>query len=393
MNLFDKLACSPKEEEIRNKIISLKKEAGTHSPSIHTLSQLIPGLSIKVDACFLSNPYATELYMDYFEREILNTNKLRDLLEFYPSQNDVIAFLLSTSININAKQIFIGNGAIEIIQAIIHRFAKKKMVVNIPTFSSYYEFAQDIVEIEFFKLQKEDNYNLNVDLYIEFIKETKPDTLILINPNNPTGSYIIKSDLIRILKELSFVENIIIDESFIHFAFEDEFYSEVTLSKLVEDQNNLYIVKSMSKDFGIAGIRAGYAIMAECKVKELLKNGYLWNSNGLAEHFFRLYSKHEFVAKYQIVRKRYIEETLQFIIDISKVPHIKVFPSSANFVLIELPEGISSELITSILLIRYGIYVRNCDDKIGLQGSYLRIASRDKIDNQIIINALMELFN
>lgn len=267
------------------------------------------------------------------------------------------------------------------------------MVVNIPTFSSYYEFAQGIVDIEFFKLKKDNNYNLNVDEYIDFIKKVRPDTIVLINPNNPTGNYILKADLIRILTELSFVENIIIDESFIHFAFEDEFYSEVTLSKLVEEQKNLYIVKSMSKDFGIAGIRAGYAIMAEYKVKELLKNGYLWNSNGLAEHFFRLYSQKDFVSNYQIARKRYIEETQKFIIDISKVPNIKVYPSSANFVLIELPDGISSELITSILLIRYGIYVRNCDDKIGLEGNYLRIASRGQQDNQSIIDVLMDLFN
>ncbi len=393
MTSFDKLKFTPKEEEIRNKMITLKKEAGTHSPSIHTLTQLIPGLKIKVDACFLSNPYATELYMDYFKREIIDQNKLRDLLEFYPSQNDVIAFLLSSSINIDPKQIFIGNGAIEIIQAIIHRFAKKKMVVNIPTFSSYYEFAQDMVDVEFFKLRKEDNYNLDIIEYINFIKEQKPDTIVLINPNNPTGNYILKADLIKILKELSFVENIIIDESFIHFAFEDEFYSEVTLSKLVNEYNNLYIVKSMSKDFGIAGIRAGYAIMDEKKVNQLLKNGYLWNSNGLAEHFFRLYSQKEFIANYQFARKRYIEETQKFIIDVSKVANIKVYPSSANFVLIELPEEISSELITSILLIRHGIYVRNCADKIGLEGNYLRIASRGQDDNQTIIDVLKGLFN
>jgi histidinol-phosphate/aromatic aminotransferase/cobyric acid decarboxylase-like protein len=149
----------------------------------------------------------------------------------------------------------------------------------------------------------------------------------------------------------------------------------------------------MSKDFGIAGIRAGYAIMDEEKVNELLKNGYLWNSNGLAEHFFRLYSQQDFVTKYQIVRKKYITETQKFIKDMSKVPNIKVYPSTANFVLLELPEGVSSETISSILLIRHSIYVRNCDDKIGLNGNYLRIASRGKIDNHHIIESLMELFS
>jgi histidinol-phosphate/aromatic aminotransferase/cobyric acid decarboxylase-like protein len=393
MNTLSKFSFSKEEEIIRKRIISLKKEAGTHSPSIQTIIELIPELNIKVDACFLSNPYATELYMNYFKSDVLDQGKLRDLLEFYPSQNSVIAGLVSKAINIDSNKIFIGNGAIEIIQAIIHRFAKEKLVINIPTFSSYYEFALENLTVNFFVLEKESDYNLDIVKYINYIKEVKPDTLVIINPNNPTGNYIYKKDLVKILDELSFVENIIIDESFIHFAFEDDLYNEITLSKLVSTYKNLYIVKSMSKDFGIAGIRAGYAIMAEDKVQVLLKNGYLWNSNGLAEHFFRLYCRPDFVEKYQILRKKYIKETQKFIKDIEKVPRIKVYSSTANFVLLELPEGVSSETVTSILLIRYSIYVRNCDDKIGLNGNYLRIASRNKEDNHHIIESLMELFS
>ena len=128
------------------------------------------------------------------------------------------------------------------------------------------------------------------------------------------------------------------------------------------------------------------------KVSLLIENGYLWNSNGLAEHFFKLYSQPEFISKYQKIRKKYIIETQKFVSDISNIKHIKVLPSSANFVLIELPKMYSSELITSILLLRYGIYVRNCDDKIGLDGSYLRIASRGNKENKMIIDALKELF-
>jgi histidinol-phosphate/aromatic aminotransferase/cobyric acid decarboxylase-like protein len=392
MNTLSKFSFSPEEEIVRKKIIDLKKDSGTHSPSIQTIVDLVPELIIKVDACFLSNPYATELYMDYFKSEVIDQGKLRDLLEFYPSQNSVIAGLVSKAINIDSNKIFIGNGAIEIIQAIIHRFAKEKLVINIPTFSSYYEFALESLNVNYFVLEKEADYNLDIEKYIKYIKDVKPDTIVIINPNNPTGNYIYKKDLVRILDELSFVENIIIDESFIHFAFEDDLYNEVTLSKLVSTYKNLYIVKSMSKDFGIAGIRAGYAIMAEDKVQLLLKNGYLWNSNGLAEHFFRLYCRPDFVTKYQILRKKYIKETQKFIKDISKIPSIKVYSSTANFVLLELPEGVSSETVTSILLIRYSIYVRNCDDKIGLNGNFLRIASRNKEDNHHIIESLIELF-
>jgi len=393
MKRLNKFSFSTEEEIIRKKIIHLKKAAGTHSPSIQTIIELIPELNIKVDACFLSNPYATELYMNYFKSDVIDQGKLRDLLEFYPSQNSVIAGLVSKAINIDSNKIFIGNGAIEIIQAIIHRFAREKIVINIPTFSSYYEFALENLNVNFFVLDKELEYNLDIVKYINYIKDVKPDTIVIINPNNPTGNYIIKNDLIRILDELSFVENIIIDESFIHFAFEDDLYNDITLSNLATTYKNLYIVKSMSKDFGIAGIRAGYAIMAEDKVQVLLKNGYLWNSNGLAEHFFRLYCLPDFVDKYQILRKKYIKETQEFIRHLEKVPRIKVYSSTANFVLIELPEGLSAEIVTSILLIRHSIYVRNCDDKKGLNGNFIRIASRNKEDNHRISESLMELFS
>jgi histidinol-phosphate/aromatic aminotransferase/cobyric acid decarboxylase-like protein len=393
MKLNKKLYLTSLENKISLKILKLKKESGSHSPSIHTLKEELPELEIKVDACFLSNPYATELYMEYFDKEIIQKNRLRDLLEFYPSQNSVIADLVSKSINVKSDKIFIGNGAIEIIQAIIHRFTKNKIVVNIPTFSSYYDFALDLVDVTFFKLKKENGYSLIIEEYINFINKIKPDTVVLINPNNPTGTYILKSDLIVILERLDFVENIIVDESFIHFAYEDIDFKEITISAMVEKYPNLYIVKSMSKDFGIAGIRAGYAIMHANKVSSLLKNGYLWNSNGLAEHFFRLYSDKIFILKYQKVRKKYIIETQKFLSDISNIPQIKTFPSSANFVLIELPENVSSEIITSILLIRYGIYVRNCDDKIGLEGNYLRIASRGIVENKLIFDSLFDLFS
>ena len=251
MKLKDKFTLTDSENNISDKIIELKLKAGSHSPSISNIVESIPEIDIKVDGCFLSNPYATELYMEYFNNDIIKKNRLRGLLEFYPSQNSVIASLVSKSIKVKPENIFVGNGAIEIIQAIIHRFTKNKIVINIPTFSSYYEYALDDVEVDFFKLKKEDNYSLNIDKYINFVINSQPDTIVLINPNNPTGTYILKSEIIQLLDRLSFVKNIIVDESFIHFAFEDSNLDEITISQMVEKYQNLHIVKSMSKDFGI----------------------------------------------------------------------------------------------------------------------------------------------
>lgn len=250
------------EELLIQKFLKLKTDAGSHSPSIFTLKQKLPELPIKIDACFLSNPYATDLFLDYFTNEIINTGRIRELLEFYPSQNQVIAEIIANFLKINPASVFIGNGAIEIIQAVIHNFVKKKIVINIPTFSSYYEFAQEGVEVVYNKLEKSEQYRLNTKHYIDFIKKHQPDTIVIINPNNPDGGYIEHHEVKVILDQVKEVENVIIDESFIHFAYEDNSFNPINTSDLLKQYNNLIIIKSMSKDFGIAGIRAGYAIMA-----------------------------------------------------------------------------------------------------------------------------------
>lgn len=376
------------ELNIVKKLELLKNKAGSHSPSIITIRQKLPEVLIKVDACFLSNPYATDLFLEYFQSEVLDSFRIRELLESYPSQNAVIAELLAGFLHIDSSKIFIGNGAIEIIQAVVHNFTARKIMINIPTFSSYYEYVKAGVEVVFNALSKAHDYALDVDAYIEKVKMEQPDTIVLINPNNPNGGYTKIKDVQRMLEELHFVKNIIIDESFIHFAYETENYQLVSLAHLVDRYPNLIVIKSMSKDFGIAGLRAGYGVMNATYVQALLRNGYLWNSNGFAEYFFRLYTRLDFALKYEEVRIRYILETLEFIHQLRKLPGIKVYPSMANFVLIELQDGIRSADFVSRLLITYGVYVRTCDDKIGLQGQYIRLASRSRAENEYILKSI-----
>jgi histidinol-phosphate/aromatic aminotransferase/cobyric acid decarboxylase-like protein len=380
------------EQSVASKIRQLKEAAGSHSPSIFTIAEELPELDIKVDACFLSNPYATDLFEKYLKKDLIETGKLRDVLEFYPSQNDVIAEVIGKSINVGKENIFVGNGAIEVIQAVMHQYVKNKVVVNIPTFSSYYEFAREDTEVVYYQLRKEDDYSLTTEEYLKFIKDEKPDSVVIINPNNPNGGYLEYKDLRYILNNLKEIENIIIDESFIHFAFEDSEYSLISATELFKEFSNVIVIKSMSKDFGIAGIRAGYAVMDKYKVSNLLKNGFLWNSSGLAEYFFRLYKQENFIEEYEIVRKKYIDEAQLFFKELSKIKEIKVSPSMANFALIELLDGSTSADFVSKMLIKYGVYTRTGSDKIGLNGEYIRVASRTKEENKVIIESIQDMF-
>lgn len=381
------------EKKVHLQFNELKKNSGSHSPSILTLMNQIDSSSIlKVDACFLSNPYATQLFIDFFEKELVETRKLNHLIEAYPPQNREIAQHISTTINVPYENIFVGNGAIEIIQAVIHNFVKGPIIINIPTFSSYYEFVKDKNKIIFYHLLKENNYCLDVNNYISFVKDKRPDSIVLINPNNPNGDYLSKDSLLKIISELSFVNNIILDESFIHFAYENLDLSMIETYYLLKEYPNLVIIKSMSKDFGISGIRAGYGIMAKEKIDYLLNTGYLWNVSGLTDYFFKLYSRKDFQSKYDIVRKKYIMNTLMFLNELNRIPSIKVYPSRANFALIELLDGSNSTEFMIKLLYSYGIYVRDCSDKIGLKGQFLRIASRTFEENILIIDALKNIY-
>jgi len=383
------------KKKLYNKVVSLindlKKNSGTHSPSIDTILEHCPELKIEVDACFLSNPYATELFIEFLNKDLIKTDTLREVLEYYPPQNREVSKNISKAINVDSKKIFVGNGAIEIIQAVLHNFVKKKICVISPTFSSYYEFVKAENEVVYYSLSKENDYILDSKKYVEFIKENKPDTIVLINPNNPNGGYLKENDIIYILENLNDVENIIIDESFIHFAYENIELSQISSEDLIAKYSNLIIIKSMSKDFGIAGLRAGYAVMSEIKVDFLLKFGYLWNVSGLANYFFKVYSDFNFIKQYEIVRKKYIMNTLMFLNQLSSLSGIKVYPTKANFALVEIKNGMSSFDFTMTLLVNYGIYVRDCSDKIGLEGNFVRIASRSFEENLLIIKALKEI--
>ena len=151
--------------------------------------------------------------------------------------------------------IFVGNGAAEIIQAVLHRFTQSKVLVNLPTFSPYYEFTRPDTEVIYNLLRKEDNFRFDPEAYLKLVERERPDTVVLINPNNPDGGYVPHTTMRRLLERLWFVPNVIVDESFIHFACEGPGYSYRSLADYAGRFHNLIVVKSMSKDFGVAGIR------------------------------------------------------------------------------------------------------------------------------------------
>jgi histidinol-phosphate/aromatic aminotransferase/cobyric acid decarboxylase-like protein len=354
----------------------------------------LPDIDIKVDACFLSNPYATDVFIERLTSDLVETGELRRVLELYPSQNQHIAALLEGVVGVDQNQIFICNGAVEAIQAALHRFAGSRVAVILPTFSPYYEYLRPDQTVFYYRLQSQHDFALDLDDFIAFVSDSGVDTICLINPNNPNGGYVPAAGVRRLLNAFADLQLVILDESFIDFAYEDEQRSRTTLAVEAAALPNVIVVKSMSKDFGIAGVRAGYAIMSEDRVADLLSNGYLWNTSGLSEFFFRLLAEPDFQALYASARLRYLGEASAFFEELGRLERIRAYSTMANFCLVELDATLRTEIVAPLLLIRHGVYIRDCRDKRGLEdGQYIRIAGRKHLENEIMINALKDVLS
>jgi histidinol-phosphate/aromatic aminotransferase/cobyric acid decarboxylase-like protein len=385
---------SPEEHDTLARLEQLSARSGSHSPSIGTMQQAIPEINVDIDACYLSNPLATDLFWTHFNADILADPQLfKRMLEAYPSQNNAIAERLAPTIGIDANRIFIGNGATEAIQAIIHNYASH-IHINTPTFSPYYEFAGPGIQVTKFQLDAADNFNVDPQEYVDSVRRSGADTAVLISPNNPDGFVMPDDDLELILSELEDLRTVIVDESFIHFADRPTPMDELpTLTGITKQFDNVTVVKSMSKDFGIAGIRAGYAIMQPERVEQLLAHGYLWNTSGMAEYFFSLFGRPEFLGEYRSELTMYKGYIDRFKSATAEFDFLRAFNTSANFQLMQMPNDVSAEVVTALLLLRHGVYVRSCGDKIGLNGEFLRVAIRTESENEKILSAVSEILS
>lgn len=361
-----------------NKFIKLKQEAGLHSPSPFELKNDLQ-LDIKVDACFLCNPYALDLY-------IRSTEKidLLDYIKYYPPQNKILANLLSKSLDVNSNHIIVGNGAIQLIELILKEHMGKKKCVVSPTFSTYYEFDAD--NILFFKTVKENNFHLDKEALVAFCKLHKIEVLVLVNPNNPTGTALTKDEISFIIQSLQDT-TIIVDESFIDF-----FDRKHSVEGDVINNSNLIVIRSLSKDFGIAGLRLGYAICRPDLI-DTIKNKYglCWNINGLACLFLELFADSNFQSQYQLAREKYLQNRDAFYSNLLTLKNMRVYESYANFFIVDCFQNINE--VFTYLLFEKGVYTRILNDKLDLDNTFLRIACGSEEDNQVVFNALKEIDN
>ena len=364
---------------------TLKQAAGSHSPSRAEMLEVFGGDPVKVDACFLSNPYATELVKERFLQAMSNTS-LDELIEAYPPGQKLLLDWMSALEGINPVNSIVCNGAVQAIEWLMGELDYNTALLPFPTFSTYYEAIPVNKRLIRYNLSKDDNFSLNAEKLIEQCKRDSVDLLVLITPNNPTGQAVTPEFVEQIVDNLPKLK-IIIDESFVHFSKTYEKW-RAWRRTATEKFSTIFFVKSLSKDYGMAGFRVGYLESTSFDLKSF-KNRYgTWNINNFAALCLREISKSDFVSMYENVRIKYNSEMEIFAKNMSSIRGVRIYPTDANFVLVELPGCNDGFSVVAKMLAEYGVYVRTMEDKIGLDHTFLRVAGRTAIENEKIIAAL-----
>jgi histidinol-phosphate/aromatic aminotransferase/cobyric acid decarboxylase-like protein len=359
----------------------LKAASGSHSPSVGEIDRALPG-AVRIDACFLSNPYATEEVM--LRLRSLPADRLERIVAHYPGQNASVAARLARHVGVDPDSLYVANGACEAIHGLLSS-APGPLLLSVPTFSAYYEFAAGPVIAH--RLSPDEDFRLDLDVLEAKVRRHRPETVVIITPNNPDGAPVDQDELVGFLERTrGLVGQVIVDESFAAFSTEDR---PPTLAPLVAELPHLVVVNSLSKSHGIAGLRLGYAVMAPAKVRRL-RAAQLWNVNAFAEWFCELLDDPGYQQAYEAARRRYVRDTRRLLAELAELPGVRAFPSAANFALLELDRPAAT--VATELLARHGIYVRDCADKHGLDGArYLRVASRTRAENDRVVVALAEV--
>lgn len=285
-------------------------------------------------------------------------------------------------ININPKYIIPGNGATEIIYLLMKNIKKRLAILN-PTFSEYERAAKlNNLEIMNFMLDKDDEFSVNINEIKENIDNF--DSLFICNPNNPNGKVKNIEELLKII-----IKNdklLIVDETFMEFVSEEENYS---LIKYVEKCKNLFILKAVTKFFGMPGLRLGYGVTSD---EKLIENIYRykepWTVNSFADTLSNYIFKDEEYIKSS--KEYYIKERSYMMNSLRKIEKIHVYDTDTNFILIKL-KSINAEELKIKLFEESNILIRSASNFIGLDENHIRIAIKSHDENQLILRELNKL--
>ena len=336
-----------------------------------------------LDYCYLVNPYFPTQRMKDELRSSFDT-----LLTEYPSGMYVNSLLAGKYFGVRQNYMVVGNGAAELIKSLMEQ-CQGRIGVVYPTFEEYPNRLQKDAVVSYIPNGEELQYDEH-DLMV-FFADKDIKHLLLINPDNPSGNFIPMEGLLLLLKwtkERGI--QLIVDESFVDFS--DDFEHNTLLrNDILEENPHLAVMKSISKSYGVPGLRLGVLASADVElIRWIRKDISIWNINSFAEFYMQIFGKYE--KEYKQACRQFIAERRRFEVLLKEISYLHLIPTQANFFCLEIIAKYSSAELTKLLLERYNIMVKDCNSKTSLQGrNYIRISVRNQKDNDALIAALRDL--
>ena len=336
-----------------------------------------------LDYCYLVNPFFNESrIIDELEAYF------RTLISEYPSGMKVNSLLASKCWGVKEEYISPGNGAAELIKVLMELLPGTLGIVR-PTFEEYPNRRDKDSLVTF--VPQDNEYRYTAQDMMVYFGEHPADNILLINPDNPSGNFIPKDDVIALA---SWCQQkgirLIVDESFVDFSngFEQ---NSLLHDNILESYPQMVVMKSISKSYGVPGIRLGILCSADTElISKMKKTVSIWNINSFAEYFLQIFTKYE--KDYKRACERFNAERDDFERQLKQISFLRVMPSQANYFLCEiLPPQKANRLVLTMLK-KYNVLLRDCSDKQGFDGKqYMRIAVRNHEDNVRLIQAFREL--
>lgn len=330
-----------------------------------------------LDFCYLVNPYFPPDKMKDEMRASFDT-----LLTEYPSGMRVNSLLAAKNFGVHLENILVGNGAAELIKSLMGILEGKVGFVR-PTFDEYPNRYDSANAVDF--TPNNADYAYTVFDLMSYFDDKDISNLIVVNPDNPSGNYIPKADLLKLIvwaKQKSIT--LVIDESFADFA--DEPDHTLIEQAILSENPHLFVMKSISKSYGVPGLRLGVLASGNTEmIAAMKKDVAIWNINSFGEFYMQIEEKYkkDYEAALVLIRA----ERARFEKLLAAVKGVRVIHSQANYVMVELDKGISPKELLKTLLIKYELLIKELTTKTNGR-NYLRLAVRNTADNDRLIAAL-----
>lgn len=331
-----------------------------------------------LDFCYLVNPY-------FPNQRLLDemSHSFARLLTEYPSGLRVNNLLAAKDFGVKQDYILVGNGAAELIKVLSEQMLGKVGVVR-PTFEEYPNrmMPEQVVVFE----AKAPSFSYTADDLMTYFADKNIWSLVLINPDNPSGNYISYADCLRLADWCQARDiMLIMDESFIDFSMEHPTFLNNTI---LERYDHLVVIKSISKSFGVPGLRLGILASSNAALMTNLRRAVsIWNINSFAEFFLQILGKYE--KSYQEAMNTFRRERARMMAALAEVSYLRVLPSEANYVLCEVLHPHTPRELAVQLLKKHSILIKDCTSKC--HAPYIRLAIRNTKDNNLLIQALKTL--